>query len=225
MFVLTKFAKFYWRCKPNFPLFLSQDYFTNRQDRYVIIEGCPKLADYYENLSKEISEFSFKVDFRPNEKEKIKFSLSDRWTGGHPYKGNFDTFVKEVKKNISNFLTKQKNENSLVFAGNSFDENCKSSNNEECDTWIFPSVQMGAMGVTHDSELTTQLLENAPKDSLFKFGTGYFNLTQEYLHVIMHKSRAKFDLVRNVFFPTLSRRLFFAFTGDSTLGGSTQNCL
>ena len=29
---------------------LSQDYFTSRQDRYVLIENCPGLADYYEEL-------------------------------------------------------------------------------------------------------------------------------------------------------------------------------
>ncbi len=54
------------------------------------------------------------------------------------------------------------------------------------------------MGITDDSDLTTKLLENAHENATFKFGTGYFNLTQEYLHVILHKSKAKFDLVKKI---------------------------
>jgi len=47
------------------PIF--QDYFTNRQDRYVVVENCPQLANYFENLTKEISDFSFKVNYRPDQ--------------------------------------------------------------------------------------------------------------------------------------------------------------
>ena len=56
------------------------------------------------------------------------------------------------------------------------------------------------MGITDDSDLTMKLLENAHENATFKFGTGYFNLTQEYLHVILHKSKAKFDLVTKSMF-------------------------
>jgi len=181
--------------------FCFQDYFTNRQDRYVLIENCPKLADYFEQLTKEISDFSFKVNYDPgNDKDKFKFALSQSWTGGHPFKGNFLTFVGEVRKRISDFLSKQKSENVVEFRDGSFMGSREPSETSETkvDTWIFPSVQMGTMGINQDSELTTKLLESAPKNSTFKFGTGYFNLTEEYLHVIMHKSKAKFDLVRTV---------------------------
>ena len=161
----------------------------------MVIEDCPKLADYFEQLTKEISDFSFKVEYKPDkEKDKFKFVLSDSWTGGHPFKGNFQTFVGEVRKRISDFLSKQRSENVVEFRNGSF-VGSRESSEAKVDTWIFPSVQMGSMGINHDSELTTKLLESAPENSTFKFGTGYFNLTQEYLHVIMHKSKAKFDLV------------------------------
>jgi CDP-diacylglycerol--glycerol-3-phosphate 3-phosphatidyltransferase len=50
----------------NFALLL-QDYFTNRQDRYVVVENCPKLADYFDQLTQHISEFSFKVVHTPDQ--------------------------------------------------------------------------------------------------------------------------------------------------------------
>ena len=174
---------------------LFQDYFTNRQDRYVVVEDCPKLADYFEKLTQEISDFSFKVVYKPDEKDnKFQFALSDNWTGGHPYEGNLDMFIKEANKRLSDFLSRQMSENKLSYSHGSF-TTTSDVENKACDTWIFPSIQMGTMGVNQDSELTTKFLESAPEDSTFKFGTGYFNLTQEYLHVIMHKSKAKFDLV------------------------------
>lgn len=40
---------------------LSQDYFTNRQDRYVLVEDCPKLADFFEGLISNISDFSLQA--------------------------------------------------------------------------------------------------------------------------------------------------------------------
>ena len=127
--------------------------------------------------------------------------MPDNWTGGHPYKGKLDKFVKEANKRLSNFVSQQMMENQLELKDGGFKSK---SDKSDCDTWIFPSIQMGTLGINHDSELTTRLLEKAPEDSTFKFGTGYFNLTQEYLHVIMHKTKAKFDLVRNVFYLFLS---------------------
>lgn len=176
-----------------------QDYFTNRQDRYVLIEDCPKLADYFEELTQNISNFSFKVVYKPNEKDKnFDFVMSDNWTGGHPYKGKLDEFVKEANKRLSDFVSKQTTDNKLELKDGVF-KSKSSCEMSDCDTWIFPSIQMGTFGINQDSELTTKLLESAPEHSTFRFGTGYFNLTQEYLHVIMHKSKAKFDLVGSIF--------------------------
>ena len=40
---------------------LSTDYFEKRQDRYVVLEKCPELADYFENLLEAISSFSYSL--------------------------------------------------------------------------------------------------------------------------------------------------------------------
>ena len=38
---------------------LSNDYFTNRQDRYFLIENCKELCDFYDELVQRVGEFSF----------------------------------------------------------------------------------------------------------------------------------------------------------------------
>ena len=38
---------------------LSIDYFTNRQDRYFLIEDCKELCDFYDELVRRVGEFSF----------------------------------------------------------------------------------------------------------------------------------------------------------------------
>lgn len=76
---------------------LSNDYFNNRQDRYFIIEDCNDLCNFYCDLVKKVSEFSFELrsDGETNYSNKIK---------SHPYKTSIDKFVKETSKKIHNFF-------------------------------------------------------------------------------------------------------------------------
>ena len=55
--------------------------------------------------------------------------------------------------------------------------NCRNLDNEEAveDTWIFPSIQMGAFDVNHDSTLTSRFLESGAPGATFKFATGTHN--------------------------------------------------
>lgn len=45
---------------------LSEDYFTNRQDRYIMISGCKDLADFYWDLIQHISDVSLELDKSDN---------------------------------------------------------------------------------------------------------------------------------------------------------------
>lgn len=40
---------------------LSESYFTNRQDRYILVEDCDSLADFFDRLVGAISSCSFAV--------------------------------------------------------------------------------------------------------------------------------------------------------------------
>lgn len=55
---------------------------------------------------------------------------------------------------------------------------------------------MGLFDIDQDREVTTKLLKSGSKNSMFKFGTGYFNPTADYLDVILNQSNgAKFDVL------------------------------
>ena len=160
---------------------LSHDYFTNRQDRYFLIENCPKLADFYDNLISNISDFSFDM-VSTNE-----FKIGTNWKI-HPYKGKYSDYTKAVEDKMGRFLKSEKILNEV-------DENfCQAPKSTE-DTWIFPSVQMGLFGIDQDRQMTRTLLESGVEKSGLKFGTGYFNPTEEYLHSILHKSKSNIDLL------------------------------
>ena len=72
---------------------LSNDYFTNRQDRYIMIEDCEDLCDFYCRLIEKVCSFSFKL----NQDEKLTFSTSMK---NHPYEGSISDFAEEASKKV-----------------------------------------------------------------------------------------------------------------------------
>jgi len=85
---------------------LSQDYFTSRQDRYVLIENCPDLADYYEGLVDTVATFSLEMD-----KEGV-FRSTDEFNS-HPYEGKLSRFVQESSGLVKRFLEDQARKNKV----------------------------------------------------------------------------------------------------------------
>ncbi|XP_033214352.1 CDP-diacylglycerol--glycerol-3-phosphate 3-phosphatidyltransferase, mitochondrial isoform X2 [Belonocnema kinseyi] len=157
---------------------LSNDYFTNRQDRYFVIEDCEDLCDFYTDLVEKVGEFSFRLmpdgntvpnstDCDPLETPSKKFTASAS--------GRIRTlFQKEMEK--------RSGANRLV-------------ENVEADTWIFPLVQMSQLNIWHDSEVTLRLLKMAPSGATLRLATGYFNLTTDYRNALLHESRAVYHLL------------------------------
>ena len=62
------------------------------------------------------------------------------------------------------------------------------------DTWIFPLVQMGPLGVTVDEEVTSGILNSADSDMECYLASGYFNLTKKYMETVL-RSNAKFNIL------------------------------
>lgn len=155
---------------------LSNDYFTNRQDRYILIEDKP-LADFYAQFISRVQEFSLAVG------ENAEVVLHRNWQI-LPYEGTKDEFVNRAKKSITDYIkqvyqTQQKA--------------CEST--KDADTWIFPLIEMGQIGIHHDSVVTKRLLSKCIKDSRLKLATGYFNLTQEYMDTLTHKCLAQCSIL------------------------------
>ncbi|KAK9883251.1 hypothetical protein WA026_001440 [Henosepilachna vigintioctopunctata] len=63
------------------------------------------------------------------------------------------------------------------------------------DTWIFPLVQLGQFGIEQDAQITEKLFRAAPKHSKLNIATGYFNLTEDYMNTLIHKSQAECNIL------------------------------
>jgi hypothetical protein len=65
----------------------------------------------------------------------------------------------------------------------------------KADTWVYPLVQMGPFGVFNDEYATLQLMRDASQHDEILLASGYFNLTDHYLEVILQESLAKYRLL------------------------------
>ncbi|XP_022916685.1 CDP-diacylglycerol--glycerol-3-phosphate 3-phosphatidyltransferase, mitochondrial [Onthophagus taurus] len=153
---------------------LSKDYFTNRQDRYFVIEN-KNICDFYCGLVKCVQAFSLKLDKLNN------IGLNTGWTQ-LPYEGSKNKFIQQAGALIQKFLNDTKEE-----------QNYQLKNGY--DTWVYPLVQMGQLGVKQDAFVTECLLANAPTSTKLYIATGYFNLTHRYMQTIIYNSNAQCKLL------------------------------
>ncbi|KAG7209752.1 hypothetical protein KM043_011376 [Ampulex compressa] len=152
---------------------LSNDYFTNRQDRYFVIEDCKELCDFYNELVSRVGKFSFLL------KADGTTILSSE-INPHPFMGPRKEFIDRAAQSVQTLfqkkLEKQTELNKKKLA--------------DADTWIFPLVQMGQLNINHDSQVTLKLLQSAPPGTILRLATGYFNLTSEYTSAVLKQCRA-----------------------------------
>ncbi|CAH1795231.1 unnamed protein product, partial [Owenia fusiformis] len=232
---------------------LSNDYFSNRQDRYVMLENCKDLSDFYSNLIQTTSTFSMQL--QPDNSEKLsqdfpyhpykdrdggkKFKAEAKQridnlihqymqseppgvpsaSGDMPQKHNTSPEVKNVLFETIRSYTTGVNPNTIPtdlnpsmqnihanqqndHIGNHVDpkdhKSCiqnKKTKEDTPDTWVFPLIQMGQLGVFMDNYVTEGLLVSAPDASNLHLTSGYFNLTDEYLNTILLNSKADYDIL------------------------------
>lgn len=153
---------------------LSQDYFTSRQDRYVLIENCPALADYYEGLVDTVATFSLGMDREGEFRTNKEFA-------SHPFKGKLNQFIEESSGLVRRFLEDQKVKNKV--------------DTEDFDTVVFPTVEMGQLGIKQDSEITSRILRSGGPGGIFHFATGYFNLTEDYMRDMMDSQQSNYSIL------------------------------
>ncbi|KAG8225288.1 hypothetical protein J437_LFUL001902 [Ladona fulva] len=151
---------------------LSNDYFTNRQDRYMLIEDCPHLADFYDGLVSCVSSCSHIVKF-----SEVKN------TGNSGRNFHSKSLGKKLLQYYKNY--KLKRDGDYV----------KEKQDKDIDTWIYPLIEAGQLGVHQDSKVTERLLKSVPSGSTFHLTTGYFNLTHQYTDAILNHSVANYQVL------------------------------
>ena len=183
---------------------LSNDYFTNRQDRYFLIDNCKELADFYDGLISQVAKFSFQLD------KNNQVHLDSEWFL-HPATSDVTAFVTEARQKIvsyyencirtsrtrlqefSNKSISSRNLPQKVLSIHSSDSPSRSSS--QSDTWIFPLVQMGPFHISYDDQATSKVFQDTEPGSRIKLATGYFNLTGEYIEKIIRKSPSNYEIL------------------------------
>ncbi|XP_035695175.1 CDP-diacylglycerol--glycerol-3-phosphate 3-phosphatidyltransferase, mitochondrial-like [Branchiostoma floridae] len=237
---------------------LSEIYFTNRQDRYIVLHNIPLLADMLANLVSCVASFSFQLCRDNSVTLHPSFNI-------HPYKDDIDKFKSEARRRVMDLLKpgyftklsdpfftdapfrhrkkvigwkRELRERSIqIYDGDDYTSHYEVEGRDEesdeemqlliqqgawvmvdtrtkektvvhpdssnvtqlkrtiyVDTWICPLVQMGPLGVWHDEMVTRRLLRTAPKESELLLASGYFNLTEDYMNVML-QADADFNIL------------------------------
>ncbi|XP_076461588.1 CDP-diacylglycerol--glycerol-3-phosphate 3-phosphatidyltransferase, mitochondrial-like [Babylonia areolata] len=181
---------------------LSNDYFTNRQDRYILFNDCKDMADFFDELVKTVASFSFQLQ------KDDTLQLHSTWET-HPYLGRRNYFKWAAKERIESLLRCQTELQKSVLrqlaqvspSGSETPAVSRTgyptvdASSQTADTWVYPLVQMGPFGVYNDEHATLQLLREATRHDEILLASGYFNLTDHYMSVILQESLAKYRLM------------------------------
>ncbi|KAG1655251.1 CDP-diacylglycerol--glycerol-3-phosphate 3-phosphatidyltransferase, mitochondrial [Nymphon striatum] len=141
-------------------------------DRYMLFKDCTQMADFFHDLVKTVSTFSFQLQIDNSVK------LHPSWKF-HPFKDNLEDFKIASKSLMSNLLLKWSSVNNVT-------------DQLETDTIVYPQLQMGELDVDHDVLLTNDLFKSAIYGSVIKLSTGYFNLHPVYKESLINQSKANF---------------------------------
>ncbi|KAM9966021.1 hypothetical protein ACTFIR_006209 [Dictyostelium discoideum] len=166
---------------------LSKDYFTNRQDRYVLIRSSSTVSNYFNEIVEIIGSLSLHVD-KDNRNQLLLSSGSiDPVTQSNEFKNLAYTKLSTLLKHHSYYPSNSNNSS----VDSPFD--CNNINNGET-TWIFPTIQMGPFNIRQDEVVTSHIFESVPNDSKFFITSPYFNLTENYLNLIL-TGKPKLDII------------------------------
>ncbi|XP_028286918.1 CDP-diacylglycerol--glycerol-3-phosphate 3-phosphatidyltransferase, mitochondrial [Parambassis ranga] len=154
---------------------LSDSYFTNRQDRYVLLENCREVADFFSDLVEAVGDVSLQL--QPDDSVKMMEGMV------HPYKGNRRDFSVVARKRIMEVMNMAHMRQQLLSSPEDSEDEGMSEGEE--DTWVFPLVQMKPLGIQVDEQVTQRLLKDAGPDSTVFLTSGYFNLTRAYMRLVL----------------------------------------
>lgn len=160
---------------------MSHDYFTNRQDRYMVFRN-KDISDYYCDLVSTVSSLSYSLQDTGS-----AFSLKIANGVPDPVKESRQ-FKLHAAKTMRAFLRKW----SCVQ---------HKPKDDSYDTTLFPLVQMGPFGLRQDERVTLSVLDhvlhNNEQEGQSKvfITSGYFNFEKRYSQAIINTKAADVCLI------------------------------
>jgi len=169
---------------------LNHDYFTNRQDRYILFENTPSLTNYFADLVETIASFSYTL--KPIDEDSFKLALTkqpDPVTQSNLFRKSSSLIMKSFIDKWMRHCNERINNLSNAIPLQKF------------DTVIFPVIQMGPLCIRQDEFATFTVLDAISRqgnneDMFWRvfFTSGYFNFTQKYKEKILN-AMTKFQLL------------------------------
>ncbi|KAF9930467.1 hypothetical protein FBU30_000437 [Linnemannia zychae] len=160
---------------------MSHDYFTNRQDRYIMIKN-KDICDYYCDLVKTVSDLSYGLMDSGNTFQlKINSGVPD------PVEQSKD-FKKYATKAIRAFMKKWATIQ-------------QAPQDATYDTTLYPLLQMGPLDIRQDERVTLSVLDHVLHDKELDgsakvfITSGYFNFEKRYSQSIIHTKAANVGLI------------------------------
>lgn len=144
---------------------MSTSYFTVRQDRYLCFPNNKDLASHFSSLIDMVASYSYNLDMFG------KLQLQP---------ANLDPMVRPELFRTE--MTDSAKELTLM---------SRIDMRKGIDTWVFPTMQMGPLGIRQDEHLMMWLLKHLPAGSDLHLSSPYFNLTPEYEESLLRAAEDK----------------------------------
>jgi len=151
---------------------LSDSYFTNRQDRYILIENSPLLADFFDSIIRAVASCSFTVDGG-------EIRLHHECIV-HPFEGDHMAFCSLLRQRVLDAVK------ALPV------DNIRASTS---DTRIYPLLQMGVIDYNDEHRLLTRLFSSQDATMKLTLASGYFNFIDDYIRLIVDHGRFSLDVL------------------------------
>ncbi|KHN76448.1 CDP-diacylglycerol--glycerol-3-phosphate 3-phosphatidyltransferase, mitochondrial [Toxocara canis] len=156
---------------------LSHSYFTNRQDRYVLIEKSPQLAEFFVRLVDAVSSCSFILESDGSIKISPRCNV-------HPYRQTFHEYEALIRSRIMGVL------DSLPSASPFPIDQVSGA-----DTRVFPLIQMGMFSLNQENDLLIQVFASQDTPSKMTLTSGYFNFVDDYARLISKRGTYSMDII------------------------------
>jgi CDP-diacylglycerol--glycerol-3-phosphate 3-phosphatidyltransferase len=168
---------------------LNADYFTNRQDRYLLFQKTPNLSDFMADLIDAISSFSYSLKWGspptssslPPSNSEVKEPPKD-YTLDSYLPQNHPNLIGASKLNqVYNQWTERMSDQSPPVS--------PSQSSLPFGTWVYPTLQMGLLGIRQEEAVLSlifdTLREQHPELEL-DLSSAYLNFPSEYQKLILN---------------------------------------
>ncbi|VDK71556.1 unnamed protein product [Litomosoides sigmodontis] len=154
---------------------LSEIYFTNRRDRYILVENSPQLADFVNSLIEAVGSCSFVLNMQGTTSPAEKCDV-------HPFKGSFEAYKSMLHCRVMSTL-------------NVLSKESGSRNSFASITRIYPLLQMGIISINQELEFLKNLLSLQNHRLSLTMSSGYFNFTDCYIDLVAKQNSFEMDIV------------------------------